>query len=51
MNYVSAVYGVVFALIMGYWFRRGKNTFRSKDERAVEAEQFIQNIPQNIHVH
>lgn len=43
MNYVSAVYAVVFILIMGYWFLRGKHTFRSKDERAIEAEQFAQN--------
>lgn len=44
MNYVSAVYAVVFILIIGYWFLRGKHTFRSKDERAVEAEQFTQNL-------
>lgn len=45
MNYVSAVYGVVFFLVMGYWFLRGKHTFRSKDERAIEAENFIQSVP------
>lgn len=43
MNYVSAVYAVVFALVIGYWFLRGKHTFRSKDERVVKAEQITQN--------
>lgn len=33
MNYVSAVYGVVAVIIMGYWYARGKRTFRSRDER------------------
>lgn len=46
MNYVSAVYAVVFALVMGYWFLRGKHTFRSKDERAVEAEQIAHYTPE-----
>ncbi|KAL7273888.1 choline transporter [Rhizina undulata] len=39
MNYVSAVYGVVFAFIMGYWWLRGSTTFRGKEERNTEAEE------------
>ncbi|KAI5809786.1 choline transporter [Peziza echinospora] len=35
MNYVSAVYFVVFALTLGYWHFRGKRTFRTKDERGA----------------
>ncbi|KAH0613863.1 uncharacterized protein H6S33_005749 [Morchella sextelata] len=46
MNYVSAVYAVVFVLVMGYWFLRGHRTFRSKDERVVEAEHLTHHIPQ-----
>lgn len=48
MNYVSAVYGVVFILVIGYWYLRAHRTFRSKDERAMEAEQLVQNVPQGI---
>ncbi len=36
MNYVSAVYGVVGIIVIGYWFARGKRTFRSKREREEE---------------
>ncbi|KAH8153639.1 uncharacterized protein LAJ45_02452 [Morchella importuna] len=46
MNYVSAVYAVVFVLVFGYWFLRGHRTFRSKDERVVEAEHLTNHIPQ-----
>jgi choline transport protein len=38
MNYVCAVYGVVVFIVMVYWFVRGKSTFRTKDERHVDAE-------------
>ncbi|KAI9863206.1 MAG: hypothetical protein M1813_004026 [Trichoglossum hirsutum] len=38
MNYVSAVYAVVFGFIIIYWFTRGKRTFRTVDERHTEAE-------------
>ena len=38
MNYVSAVYAVVFGFIVIYWFARGKRTFRSVDERHTKAE-------------
>lgn len=44
MNYVSAVYGVVFSLTIGYWFLRGKGTFRGGDERAAEAAQILQRV-------
>lgn len=33
MNYVSAVYGVVTAILLGYWFARGKKTYRKREER------------------
>ncbi|CCX06689.1 choline transport protein [Pyronema domesticum] len=33
MNYVSAVYLVVFAIILIYWVARGKKTFRGREER------------------
>lgn len=46
MNYVSAVYAVVFVLVIGYWFLRGHRTFRSKDERVVETEHLTHHIPQ-----
>lgn len=46
MNYVSAVYAVVFVLVIGYWFLRGHRTFRSKDERVVDAGHLTHNIPQ-----
>jgi hypothetical protein len=38
MNYVSAVYAVVFGFIIIYWFARGKRTFRTVDERHTEAQ-------------
>ncbi|KAK6361132.1 hypothetical protein TWF730_004879 [Orbilia blumenaviensis] len=33
MNYVSAVYFLVFSFLVVYWFIRGRKTFRSKEER------------------
>jgi hypothetical protein len=38
MNYVSAVYFVVFGFAIIYWFARGKRTFRTVDERHTEAQ-------------
>ena len=43
MNYVSAVYGAVFILTIGYWFARGNRTFRGGSQRAAKAEH-IENI-------
>lgn len=37
MNYVCAVYAVVVAVLLVYWFVRGKRTYRDKDERNQEA--------------
>jgi hypothetical protein len=33
MNYVVVVYFVIGALLIVYWFARGKRTFRSREER------------------
>ncbi|KAI9752349.1 MAG: multiprotein-bridging factor 1 [Chaenotheca gracillima] len=38
MNYVSAVYGVITAIMLSYWFIRGKATFRRRDERHEVAD-------------
>ena len=37
MNYVSVVYAVVTAIMLSYWFIRGKSTYRNRDERKEEA--------------
>lgn len=37
MNYVCAVYGAVIFILSGYWWIRGKRTYRNKDERHTEA--------------
>ncbi|CUS13847.1 unnamed protein product [Tuber aestivum] len=50
MNYVSAVYGVVFILTIGYWFARGNRTFRGGRERAAEAEQMVKEVASHAHV-
>lgn len=44
MNYVSVVYGVIFALMMSYWWIRGKRTFRSRDEREDVAKHAIEAV-------
>ncbi|KAG0641379.1 amino acid permease-domain-containing protein [Tuber brumale] len=49
MNYVSAVYGVVFILTIGYWFARGKHTFRGGSERAAEAEHIVREVASHAH--
>jgi len=33
MNYVSVVYAVVIAVLLVYWFARGKRTYRKREER------------------
>lgn len=38
MNYVSAVYAIVFIFVFAYWFLRGKRVFRKKAERHEEAQ-------------
>ena len=42
MNYVAVVYAVVTLLMLGYWFIRGRRTFRRRDERHQEIEATIQ---------
>jgi choline transport protein len=37
MNYVCVVYAVVVAVLVCYWFARGKRTYRNRDERYEEA--------------
>jgi len=37
MNYVCAVYGAVLFIVLGYWWIRGKSTYRNRDERQTEA--------------
>jgi choline transport protein len=49
MNYVSAVYGFVFILTIGYWFARGKRTFRGGGERAAEAEHIVREVASHAH--
>lgn len=39
MNYVSAVYAVVVIVGLGYWFWRGKRTFRHQEERRTDARR------------
>lgn len=51
MNYVSVVYFVVFAFVGLYWVFRGKRTFRTKDERYIEAEHVLQGRPIQAYVH
>lgn len=44
MNYVCAVYGVVLVIVLGYWFVRGKRTYKNRDERhadTVEVENDV----------
>ncbi|PWW73672.1 hypothetical protein C7212DRAFT_284584 [Tuber magnatum] len=50
MNYVSAVYGVVTTLTIGYWFARGNRTFRGGIERAAEAEHIVREVASHAHV-
>lgn len=33
MNYISAVYGVVTAIVLGYWWIQGKHVFRVRVEK------------------
>lgn len=42
MNYVSAVYAGVFLIIFVYWFKRGKWTFRSREEREGTSQAILQ---------
>lgn len=44
MNYVCAVYGVVVAILLVYWFVRGKRTYRNKDERHHDAEVLEEHV-------
>lgn len=39
MNYVSAVYAVVVIIGLGYWYGRGKRTFRNQEERRTDARR------------
>ncbi|KAI9798522.1 MAG: hypothetical protein M1825_005327 [Sarcosagium campestre] len=41
MNYVSVVYFVVVVIMLGYWFIRGKRTFRRRDERHEIVEENV----------
>ena len=50
MNYVSAVYGVVFSLTIGYWFARGNRTFRGGSQRAAEAEHIVKEVAGHANV-
>ena len=45
MNYVSAVYFVVFAFVLVYWVARGKRTFRTRDEREVAVDIILAGRP------
>jgi len=44
MNYVSAVYGALFILTIGYWFARGNRTFKGGSQRAAEAEHIVKEV-------
>lgn len=45
MNYVSAVYAVVFLFASIYWFARGRATFRGRDEREGSSQAILQLQP------
>jgi len=48
MNYVSALYAVLFMFLIGYWYLRCRKEFRSKDERSADAVQVTETV---THIH
>jgi len=41
MNYISAVYGIVFLIVTADWFLRGKREYRGASTRHEEMEGLV----------